>query len=342
MNLLSQLFNFSGLMRTGSELQAQNNISDDELDKAIEHVVDGVYPKIRYYPGYKKILKDSVLNTLNYIIDLVDSIPGPLLVSKQSFSEDPLIRSYFSTISIMQEVFSNSTELKSFFSEPVNCDLDEAYAMVCIDEAEKIVFGMELREDVVLRDVRQNILSFSDHKVLSPAASELEVRNAVKQCIFDGLITHALQKILEVEEKKQGLETQRCLLNSKLKERQSHGGGLSQLLVSASQNKNVETIEKQLLDNEKKLEELPECWDAPRYYLDMINETLKQPEQFIRMTIKSFNISKTGVVKTNNSSEISHTIHFNEILIANVLQRVVAVVRYPRNEMLDSQEFCLK
>ena len=334
MKLLSILSKFAELMKSGNDLAAKNNISADELDEAIEQVVDGVYQKIRYYPDYKNILKNSVLGSLVYINKLVESIPGPILISKTSFSTDPLVSAYFSTVSIMEEVFSNSTELKGFFSELENASLDEAYAMVCITKTEKTVSGMELHDDIVQRDVRQNRLSFSDHKILSPAASEREVRNGIKQCIFNGLVTHAAQQILEVEEKKKGLESRRCMLNSKLRTKQWQSGGLSELLASASENVDTESLENQILDNEKKLGKLPACWDAPRYYLEMIKKTLSKPEQFVSMKAQTYDITKAGIVCRGDCSESTNTIRINEVLIANVLERVVVIVRYPRKELL--------
>lgn len=341
MKLLSRLLKYTGLMQASNETAAHNKISADELDKAIEQVVDGVYVKIRYYPGYKKMLKKSVLKSLKYINELVDDIPGPLPASNKNFFTEPQLSAYFSTVSNMQEIFSASAELRAFFSEPLNCNLDKAYAIVCISEKEKTVFGMELNEDIIQREVRQNALSFSDHKILSPAASEFDVRSGVKQCIFDGLITHALQKILEIEEQKKGLEIRQHSLNAKLKARQSQGGGLSQLLSSPAQSKEGISLEQQISDNEKKRNVLPSSWDAPRYYLDMIRETLNQPEHFIRMTKKTYTITATGIITDNESSGPLSTVHFNEILIANVLERVVAIVSYPRNEMQDRQAFCL-
>jgi hypothetical protein len=46
-------------------------------------------------------------------------------------------------------------------------------------------------------------------------------------------------------------------------------------------------------------------------------------------------------VSSGNASQPVSTIHFKEILIADVLERVVAIVRYPRNEMLPRKEFNL-
>ena len=138
------------------------------------------------------------------------------------------------------------------------------------------------------------------------------------------------------------METQRSILNSRLKARQSHGDGLSKLLTSTTEAELSVNIEQQLAEMEKKFQKLPTSWDAPQFYMEIIKDILTQPENFIRIKAKSFNITKTGIVTSENSSQSVNAIHFNEILIANVLERVVAIVRYPRSEMLPNKEFNLK
>lgn len=342
MKLLFKLFNFIGLTNSNTELFAKTRIPANVLNEAIECVIDGIEPKLRYFPGYKKILNNGVANSLAYISNLVDTIPEPIFISKKTFFTDPQIKAYFVTIADIQDIFSSNTELRSFFEAPENCNLDEACALLCMNETEKTVLGMEQHGDIIQRDVIQTALNFSEHKILSPATCEAEVRKGIKQCIFDALITHALQQIIELKQQKQGLETQRSILNARLKTRQSQGGGLSKLLTSATETELSVNIEQQIAEMEKKLQKLPTSWDAPRFYMEIVKDILTHPENFIRIKAKSFNITKMGIVTSENSSQSVNTIHFNEILIANVLERVVAIVRYPRSEMLSRKEFNLK
>lgn len=341
MKLLSKLFNFIGLTNSGTESLAKTSIPANVINEAIECVVDGIEPHMRYFPGYKKILNNSVVTSLAYISNLVDTIPNPIIISRKTFITDPQVKTYFVTIKDVQNIFSGSTELRDFFEVPENCNQGEAYVLLCMNETEKTVLGMDLHGDVIQRDVMQTALNFSEHKILSPATSEAEVRKGIKQCIFDALITHALQQILELKQQKQVLEVQRTLLSSRLKTRQSQGGGLSRLLASANETELSVNIEQQIAENEKKLQKLPESWNAPRFYMEIIKKILTHPEKFIRIKEKSFNVTKTGIVTSDGSSQSVSTIHFKEILIANVLKRVVAIVRYPRCEMLPKREFNL-
>ncbi len=342
MKLLSKLIDFIGLTSSNAGLPAKTHIPANVLNEAIESVVDGIEPKMRYFPGYKKILNNSVATSLAYISNLVDTIPDPIFISSKTFNTDPRVKAYFVTTTDIQDTFSCCTELRDFFEAPENSNLDEAYALLCMNETEKTVLGMEMHGSIIERDVMQTVLNFSEHKILSPAASEAEVRKGIKQCIFDALITHALQQIVELKQQKQGLEIQRSILHSRLKTRQSQGGGLSRLLASATEAELPVNIKQQIAENEKKLEKLPASWDAPRFYMEIIKNTLTRPENFIRIKAKSFNITKMGIVASDDASQSVSTIHFNEILIANVLDRVIAIVRYPRSEILPRKAFNLK
>ena len=287
MKLLSRLFDFIGVNSSNTESPAKTDIPANVLNEALESVVDGTDPNMRYFPGYKKILNNSVATSLAYISNLVDTIPGPIFISSKTFISDPQIKAYFAAIADIQNIFSGSTELRDFFEVPENCNLREACALLCMNETEKTVPGMELHGNIIQRDVLQTTLHFSGHKILSPATSEAEVRQGIKQCIFDALITHTLQQIVELKQKKQGLEVQRSILNSRLKTRQSQPDGLSSLLASATVAKRSVNIEQQIAENEKKLQKLPASWDAPRFYLEIIKHTFTHPENFIRIKAKS-------------------------------------------------------
>ena len=275
-------------------------LPESVINEAIEQVIDGIEPNMRFVSGYKKQLHDVVAKSLTYINDLVDTIPGPLDINSTTFGSDPQVNAYFATVTEIQDIFSGSSELQQFFEDPLNTNRDEAYALMCMNETEKTVFGMELHDDVVQRDVKQVAINFSEHKILSPAATEADVRQGVKQCIFDGFITHALKHIVEIKQQKQELETQRRILQSRLKSRQCPNCGLSSLLVTASELDLSDDTQQQLKETENKLSQLPASWDAARYYLEMTKETFAHPEDFIRLNVKTFNITRMGIVANND------------------------------------------
>jgi len=336
-----------GLVGSRIDSASHSDIPDVELYDAIERVVDGIEPKLRYFPGYKKILKDSVATSLTYINHLVDTVPGPLSINSKTFITDPQVKRFFSTLENTQNIFSSSDELRNFFDAAENSMQNDAFALLCMEEAEKTVLGMELNDGILQREVLQTALVFSDHKILSPATNEHDVRKGIKQCIFDGLITHTLQQVLAIKQQINNLDKQKCKLTSRLKKRQSQGGGLSRLLASASDStltdiQSTESIKQKISENKKMRKTLPKSWDTTKYFLELIKSTLNQPENFISINKKYFNINKMGIICDDNSSQEAKCILFKEITIANVLKRVVTIVRYPRSDLLPKKTFNLK
>lgn len=336
MKLLSKLLGIPDI-RTASKAEQFSRAS---IQDAIESVVEGTDPRIRLASGYKRKLQDAVTTSLAYIDDLVDSIPGPLEVNRKTFVAEPQVNAFFATPEELRSIFSQSQELREFFADNGNRDVGEGYALLCMNKQDKTVLGTELNGDMLQREVTQTTVNFSEHKILSPAASEEEVRQGVKKCIFDGLITHALQHVLDLKSQKRDLEDQRRILHARLRARQAAGNGLSTLLGAVRVHEvGDEKIEAQLAEAEQRLKYMPASLDAPRDYLNEVKNILDHPRNFIRLKLISFRLTRMGIKVGADSSQQANTVHLAELEITNVLKRVVAIVRYPRDEMLPVKGF---
>ncbi len=333
------IFHFLGNKIYRRNRPDEETLSGVDINQAIEAVVDGIEPGIRFVSGYKKVLYPGVASSLTHISHMVDSIPGPIEISSRTFNNDPQANVYFASFPDAQKIFSQSEELHAFFYSTNLEAVDAAYALLCMDKEVKTTFGMDLQHDMLRREVLQKTLNFSDHKILSPASTENEVREGIKRCIFDGLITHALHKILDLKKQKQDLELDLGILNSRLKARKSQGGGLSRLLVDAISTKSDATIEKTIAEKNKKLRSLPASGNAYAYYLEVIEDALGHADEFVHLNISTLNLTKMGIIADEQTSQTANEIALHEILIAGVLQRVVAIVRYPRADLLPRKPF---
>ncbi|MGD2073699.1 MAG: hypothetical protein PVI91_04820 [Gammaproteobacteria bacterium] len=305
------------------------------LQEQVEGVVDGVEPKMRLVWGYRKKLQPAVAIARSYIDELVEQIPGPLDVSPKTFVSDPQVNAFFASPQEVREVFSASSELRAFFDQPGNADLESPCALLCMVEREKTVFGMELVQDRVRRDVTQTAVNFSDHKVLTPGATDTDARQGLKDCIFNALVSHALQHIADLKAHKRDLQDQRRILYGRLRARQAYNGGLDTLLASASSDPpEILDIEERLADAEQRLSRIPAARDAPRDYLHEVKAILERPEDFIRLRRVSFRLTRMSIKAAANCAEPAHSVELAEISVANVLKRVVVIVCYPRSEML--------
>lgn len=304
------------------------------LAEAIDRVIEGTDTKLRLVPGYRKKLQQEVAASLEYITQLVDQIPGPMEVSRKKFISDPQVRAYFSTPDELQNIFSCGSELTSFFDHQENSTNDECCALLCANKNERKISGSVLVGNAIQRDVIQTAISFSDYKVLSPGNGDKEVRNGIKKCIFDGLVTYALQHIANIKIERRDLVHQRRILHAQLRSRQASNNGLSALLAEAYfESEQCADIAVELKDAEQQLKNITGDKDVFSFYLKEIKKILAQPENFIRLNQMSFCLNDMGVQLEGDAAKLVDEVCFSELEISNVMKRVVAVICYNRNEI---------
>ena len=304
------------------------------VNEAIEHVIDSIDVKLRLVPSYQQKLGEAVSTALQHIDNLVEQVPGPFYFSRATYISDPNVRAYFASPDIMQEIFSSNEELQAFFSDQYNGDVDICYALLCSNKEEKTIMGNELVGDFVQHGVTQTAINFFDYKVLSPAVSNYDVRKSIKQCIFDGLITHALQHIANIKIERRDLHDQQRILHAQLRSRQAKGNGLSSMLAEGHADKwQSEELERQCHEAGQQLEKMLGKQDVLSFYLDEIRNILSQPDDFIQLNTACFRLSDMRIKLDDNAPQAANTVCFSEIEIANVMKRVVAVVSYSRDEM---------
>ncbi len=309
---------------------------DTALLEAIETVVEGTEPNMRLIMGYKKKLQDAVATSLAYIDELVDKIPGPLEVNHKTFISDPQVHALFATLGEMHLFFNRNPEANAFFKDISSVGIDGAYALLCTTVEEKTILGTELEGDMLRHDVMQTAVNFSDHKILSPAATEADAREGIKKCIFDGLITRALQNIVEVKSQMRNLEDQRRILHTRLRARQAQSGGLSVLLNTSTIEQTPDgDIEEKLAETEHKLKQIPASLDSPRYYLKEVKGILNHPEDFVCMNLNSYHLNQMGIKVSDDSSQSAHTIHVAKLEIADIFRFAVTIIHYPRENLVD-------
>ncbi len=162
-----------------------------------------------------------------------------------------------------------------------------------------------------------------------PPTDEEALRCGIKKCIFDGLITYALQRILELKAQRRELEDQRRILHARLRARQAVGNGLSHLIATATDaEQQIEDIEGDLRIAEGKLRQLPASEQVLDAYLGEIQQVMSQPERFIQMNEVCLRLNNMGIIADTDASHAVNTVCFSELEIAEVLKRVVTVVHF--------------
>ncbi|NOZ37105.1 MAG: hypothetical protein GXP11_03360 [Gammaproteobacteria bacterium] len=160
------------------------------ISDAIETVIDGTDKRIRAIGSYKKRLRDTVHMTLDYIDATVASIPKAIRVDKDSFSHNPEINALFVNMDDIRNIFSASHELQNFFRKAGHASCDEAYVILFISRNEKTVLGKIIQDDLLVSEVKQTAVNFSNHEIVAVSDSEEGVRRGLKEFIFNHIVKY--------------------------------------------------------------------------------------------------------------------------------------------------------
>lgn len=331
--MLKLIKSITGFFSRNNTLPQQSD-SDYNVDDAIEHVIDGIDAKLRLVPSYQKKLRADVTASLEYISRLVDQIPGPIDVSRKTFISDPEVRSYFATTDVLQDTFSCGSELKTFFDQQENSSTKECCALLCANKEEKKILGISLEGEMIRRDVPQTAINLFDYKILSPAIDEKDVRSGIKKCIFDGLITYALQQIASIKTESRDLMNRRRILHAQLRSKQTQGNGLTKMLAQAHlESEQSAELVAQLKEAENQLKNLTGDMDVFSFYLEVIRKILAQPEKFIRLNVTNLRLSDMCIKVDADATQPANDVCFTELDITHVMKRVVTIVRYSRDDI---------
>ena len=304
---------------------------------AVESVVDDTDIKIRLVSGYKKKLQGTIRDALDFADDLVSRIPAPIEVSSSTFASDPYVNAFFTNVTDLQSIFSHSSEVQDYM-EACHDIHTNCCALLCMHRTEKTVMGMELSGDMLNRDVMQTAVSFSDHRVYSPAPSEPESREGLKKCLFQGLVTKALEQIVQLRLANHELQSSRQMLHARLRRQRQELRDVSQASrTGVDIQQDIEKTGLELRKTEEQMLHTPAL--TPQALLGQVMDVFSKPDDFVRIRKFQLRLNKMGIKISNDSSQPANKLDLTEVIIGNDSPRVVTLATFPRKELLAKTVF---
>lgn len=287
-----QWTHFLQLVEEWNKQQQIDRRKSAETSKAIETVVTGTDARIRSVGGYQKRLRDSVRLVLDYVEALVDGLPAAIAINQHTFASDTLVNSLFVNKTDVQQIFSRCQKLHAFFGSTEHCQLQEVYALLFVQKSEKTSFGKQLQGGIILSDVMQTSVSFSDHQILSPGATEELVRKSLEALLFDSVLNYIKIHM------------------TRLRYQQSQ---------DEQRHKNL-SLDKSLRN--------------PEVYLQKLIEHLNEPMELLQQQESMLKISKMHILLSEENTDTANELHLNALKVGDLPPRIIALVRYPKSEML--------
>ncbi len=325
---LQETFNrFGGRFTSWNDEVAPGPSCARTLDAAVEFLVDETSSRLRAVSGYSRRLKKPVAAAFQYIDQMVEQVPGVLSCRRSSFGEDPRINAFFVNTAHLQEVFSESKEVRQLFDD--NSSAAECFALLCMQRAERRRLGVEEFGDHIRRDVMQTTVSFTDHQVVSPGVTEADARCALKCCIFKSLIGYIRDEAVKGKTRTIDLENRRSMLRSRLR----------QLDREPASDTRRKELEGEIDVLERELQDLMPRLTTVEDHLRFIVSVLSQPEQFLSGHVQDIFLDRMGIKREESMGRSVFKLSLAEIQVAHREPRVAALVRFPREELRPQKDF---
>ncbi len=321
----------------------QASATDQKLiDEMIDVIVEAVEPRVKLQSGYRAKLADGARSTIAHLRDLGRLPLPPIVLSRAAWGVDPYVRSFFSNAAEVTECISRSDEVRRFFEEHPGCN--EAHALLGMKCTERRVLAPRLENGLLRQEVARTTVSFSDHRLIAPAADEALTRLDVGRGIIERLGQLVLARIVAVEQRAKELAHQQAHLMMKRRLLQGTRTGLQGLMVAPV------GIDQQMADIDHALKNATENYLEAKGslsmldgYIDHINAVLKDSGQLLgakrvlmRLDMMGFKLdAATGDEPAN---EPANDLELTELHIGEGLRAIIALVRIPRDELAPKKD----
>jgi hypothetical protein len=306
----------------GQSDATQSGLPPSLVKEAIERAVDGTDPRVRIHSGYAKALRKPVVHAVEYVIDMIDSLPAPVVACKQSLSDNPALSALLYSEERMDQVFSRDAALREYrAAKPLTTN--PITALLVARKTEKRGFGHAQVGDQVLSDVSRTTVGFEQHRLLEPAADEQEARRLLKRRAFDHVLSVALSRIAERKEERDDLTNRKALLRSKL-DILRRGGGFAQHSGAINQVQ----LQHRLEEIEQLLSELGLAEDTLSDNLATIAAVLAEAEHHLWLEDKALCLDKLYVLHDKPQPSAPRTA-FKELHNSEGLQLTVLMIGIP-------------
>jgi hypothetical protein len=310
------------------------------IEAATERAIDGTDPRLRALGNYRKRLREPVEQAARHIIALVDGLPPAVEISRCRYGADPRLRAFFVSAEHLQEVLGGMNTVRDYL-QGVSDPLPEAiFGLLTLAWQERTVLGTEQHGEIVRRDVKQQAVSFFDHRFVSAAASEADARWEMKKRGYDYPLKVALEKLLATRSKRGELKREQQLLNRKLAAMKAGNWGLEGVFAPAeTETHEPDVLEAQIEAVEKELLELGSDTESLQRSLAELTGVLGQPAHWLSRREVPMRLNFMGIRVEKDSGEASNSLDLVELYSASGEHRIVPPGYIPRTDLPEPPDF---
>ena len=272
----------------------QNDIPD--LLPAIDRAVSRVEPLLKQIGSYPHSYRKPVAFALEYARNLAASLPGPVIVSRESYARDAFVHALFPAMDTVSETLCSSIAVQDYrHNFPA---INELYALMGMRRNEKTVVGMDLSGQTIQRDVVQKAVYFTSHTLENPATSEQQARDQVAWSFFDSLASKVKKRVKLRKRDKQSQMQEMDMLMARLRTADALAKPALEEELAKMLSHMQSTINSLELNN----------------YMEDFEAVLLDPEKYLRLVQTPIILDSMGIRRAGDEASPGETIIFNDLI----------------------------
>lgn len=267
---------------------------DAGLLPAVERAVIAIEPRLREASGYPERYRKPVETALEYVHDLACHLPGPVAVSEDAYARDAFVHAIFPSMDFISEALRTSQAVQEYLQKFPG--IREIYALMGMRRHEKSTLGLALSGQVIEHDVPQDVVYFTSHTIVDPAADEEQARAAVGWSLFDSLAHKVAARIdLRIAEQ-QALREQKDIVTARLR--------TADMALRHELQAELARVLREMQSARRALD--------LRHYLEEFEYVLQYPEQHLRLDQTEMRLDSMGIKK--HGDEDGQPVVFSDLI----------------------------
>ncbi|MDR2880726.1 MAG: hypothetical protein LBV29_02335 [Azoarcus sp.] len=288
--------------------------SPDPVDQAgLERIAALVDKTLAVIPGFATRLSRPVAHAREFCARLVDSLPPTVMIDRQSFASDPLVHALFASADDIGAMLAASEPVRTYLAEPRSWQEESFIALMAARRVDKKVLGVALRGEIVVTDVPQTLLQFSNQTIILPADDSASAREAFMEAAFDSLLLTFAGHLERTREDYKSLQIE-CEMERACRRCQSTG------VDSALPERRIAALDERL---QKQLQSL-----RPEVIITELADFLMHPEEALGLDPMRLWVTRRGVIQEDDEHDAdAASILFMELRSRDRRRHLVLPVR---------------
>ncbi|MFI3185484.1 MAG: hypothetical protein QX198_05835 [Methylococcaceae bacterium] len=167
----------------------------DEDRQIVEKFVAASNSKMRAVHGYSDKLRDHVRALYSHVLQIAEQIPPPIDLTLDVFVTDPLINALFVNNIDIDKLFESDPEVHAYLRSDNHHQDTVLYALLTASKSEHRTLGIGMLGEMLIRELPQQVVNFSSHKIHAPCASNAELSSALRKYLFDRVVAMINQEM---------------------------------------------------------------------------------------------------------------------------------------------------